>query len=180
MASHVRGGREVGHGRARENVKRAGGVYVRVVDARIVVIVRAWEGDGLVGGTSLRAANADLRAGGIELGAAKGHGKVERDDLVADKVFPWGYGCRECHRDRRAVHCRACASVCVAQKKNEDEKEKRLRTDVLLVKSSPIRLLANLVNFEPLGGRTIERVAGRGVARSHISHKWTSIMRPLD
>ena len=65
------------------------------------------------------------------------------------------------------------------EKKKDVEKEKTLRTDVLLVKSGPIGLLANLVNFEPLGGRTIELVAGRGVARSHISHKWTSIMGPL-
>ncbi len=180
LAGHVRGRREVGHRRAREDVKRAGGVHARVVDARIVVIVRAWEGDGLVGGAGLRAADADLRAGGIELRATKGHGEVERDDLVADEVLPWGYVCGECHRDRRAVHCRACALVCVAQKKkNDDEKEKTLRTDVLHVKSGPIGLLANLVNFEPLGGRTIELVAGRGVACSHISHKCTSIMGPL-
>ena len=117
LAGHVRGRREVGHGRAREDVRRAGGVHCRVVDARIVVIVRAWEGDGLVGGAGLRAADADLCAGGIELGTTKGHGEVERDDLVADEVLPWGYVCGECHRDRRAVHCQACALVCVAQNK---------------------------------------------------------------
>jgi hypothetical protein len=39
-----------------------------------------------------------------------------------------------------------------------------IRTDVLLVPGAPIWLFANLVDFEPLGSRTIKLVAGRGVA----------------
>jgi hypothetical protein len=43
------------------------------------------------------------------------------------------------------------------------------RTDVLLVPSVPIRLLVNLVNFESLGSRAVELVAG--VPCTDLSHK---------
>ena len=53
LAGHVRGRREIGHGRAGEDVIGAGGVNVRVVDARVVVVIRAREEDGLVGRAGL-------------------------------------------------------------------------------------------------------------------------------
>jgi hypothetical protein len=103
-AGHVRGGRKVGHGRAGEGVIGAGGVNVRVEDARVVVVVPAREEDGLVGRAGLRATDADLRAGRVELGAAEGHGEVQRDDLVSDEIVPCRYVRGESHRDRFAVH----------------------------------------------------------------------------
>ena len=47
-------------------------VQARVADARVVVVVRAQKGHGLIGGTGLRAADEDLRAGWVELGATEG------------------------------------------------------------------------------------------------------------
>jgi hypothetical protein len=46
-------------------------------------------------------------------------------------------------------------------------------TASLLTRSSLIRLLANLVDFEPLGGRAFELVAG--VSCTDLSHKRTCI-----
>lgn len=42
------------------------------------------------------------------------------------------------------------------------------RTDVLLVPSVPVQLLADLVDFEPFGSPTAELVACRGVTESHM------------
>lgn len=149
MTSHVRGRGEVGHGRTGEDIILVG-IHVRIVDARVVVVVPAREGDCLVGRAGLRSTDADLRARWIELGAAEGLGEVKRDDLVADEVVSWGYLGRKRHGDRLTVHYRACASVFVlAEKKKKGERT--LRTDVLLVPRGPVRLLSNLVNFEPLG-----------------------------
>ena len=61
----------------------------------------------------------------------------------------------------------------------EKKKRKDLRTEDLLVPGITVRRLADLVNLEPLGRRTVELVACRGVTRSHISHHWAGIMRPL-
>ena len=46
-----------------------------------------------------------------------------------------------------------------------------IRTDVLLVPSSNVRLVADLVYFEPNGGRAAELVAG--ISCSDSSFKWT-------
>ena len=63
------------HVRVRERTGKNVGMYtLGTVDARVVVIVCAWEEDGLVGRARLRAANADLRAGWIELGSAERYG----------------------------------------------------------------------------------------------------------
>ena len=70
-----------------------------------MVIVRAGKGDGLVGRASLRATDADLRAGREELGAAEAHGELEADDLVPDEVISWGYVLGKRQRDGAAVHC---------------------------------------------------------------------------
>ena len=70
IARHVRGRGQVRHGRAGKNVRRARRIHVRIVDARVVVIVCTGKGDGLVGRAGLRTADADLRAGWVELGAA--------------------------------------------------------------------------------------------------------------
>lgn len=155
----VRGQRVGGRGevrdwRAGKDVGRAGIVDVRVVDAWVVVAVCAREGDGLVGSAGLRAADADLRAGRVELGAAEGDGEVKRDDLVPDEVVARRDLRREGHGYGTAVH------------------------DVLLI---PVLIWfsADLVDFEPLGGRTIELVAGRGAARGHIRHEWAGIVWPV-
>jgi hypothetical protein len=55
-----------------------------IEDARVVVVVCAWEENSLVGRARLRAADADLGAGWIELGSAERLGYVERNDLVPD------------------------------------------------------------------------------------------------
>ena len=74
LASHIRGRGEVRHGSTGKGVARSGCVNARVVDAWVVVVVCAWEGDGLVGGTRLGTTDVDLGAGWIELGSAECHG----------------------------------------------------------------------------------------------------------
>jgi len=143
---HVGGREEVRDGRAGEDVRRAGVEDTGVQDAWVGVAVSAGEGDSLVGSAGLRAPDVDLRAGRVKLGAAQGLGEVERDDLVPDEVLTRCDICWEGQIYRTAVH------------------------DVLLVPSAPIWFFTDLVNFEPLGVGTIELVAGRGVAGSHICH----------
>ena len=46
-------------------------------------------------------------------------------------------------------------------------------TASLLAQSSPVRLLADLVDFEPLGGRAVELVAG--ISCTDLSHNWTCV-----
>lgn len=58
---------------------------VGVEDARVAVAVAAGEFDGVGGRAGATAADADLRARGVEFGAALGHGKVEGDDLCERK-----------------------------------------------------------------------------------------------
>jgi hypothetical protein len=84
LATHIRGRGEVRHGSTGEDVSRTGRVHVGIVDAWVVVVVCAWEGDGLVGSARLGAADADLRAGCIELGPTECHGLLEAEDLVTD------------------------------------------------------------------------------------------------
>jgi hypothetical protein len=84
LATHIRGRGEVRHGSTGENVWRTGCVHVRIVDAWVVVIVCAWEGDGLVGSALLGATDTDLRAGCIELGSAECHGLLKAEELVTD------------------------------------------------------------------------------------------------
>ena len=99
------GGRsEIRDRRAGKVVRRVGVVDVGVEDARVVVVVCAWEGDGLVGSAGLRAADADLRAGRVKLGAAEGDGEVERNDLVSDEVVASLDLCWEGHGYGTAVH----------------------------------------------------------------------------
>lgn len=92
-------------------------------------------------------------------------------------------------RDRRARNEFVPFTVCQVYemergRKKEAEKIKGtgrngkiIRTDALLVPRS-IRLLANLINLEPIGGRAIQLVASRIVTCS-IGHKQTSVMQPL-
>ena len=73
-------------GGAGRYVRRARVVHVRVEDAWVVIIVCNGNGDGLIGRAGLRAAEADLRAGWVELGTAYCHGKVEGNNLLQDEV----------------------------------------------------------------------------------------------
>ena len=60
--------------------------YIRGVDARVGVRVRAGEGHGGAGRATSAASNLDLDAHGIELGTADRDRVLERDDLVTNKV----------------------------------------------------------------------------------------------
>jgi hypothetical protein len=75
-----------------------------------------------------------------------------------------------------------CRSLCVvyesilkqhvcAAGRDENDTYWRPATASLLARSSPVRLVADLVNFEPLGGRAVELDAG--VSCTDLSHKRT-------
>jgi hypothetical protein len=83
-----------GYGGSGEDVRRLGVKDRGVKDARVGVGIRAGERHEIARGGKARfvASDAELRATGVELGAAHRRGKMERDDLVSGHVIARGKG----------------------------------------------------------------------------------------
>lgn len=125
------------------------------LDARRLGVVGAGERDQVAarGSAGLVATDVELGAGWVILGAVRGTGVVQRDDLMAKKVSAR----REVGRDR---HTRG------------------LPLADLELDPRAVLLDALLVDLEPLGLRRIELVAWGVPAGSHVVDDWTKLMGP--
>lgn len=156
VARVTHGGGEAVDGWAGELVLRAEDAEeVVAYETGIGVLVRARERDGAGRCAGARAANTDLRAGGVVLRTTNNIGEVQADDLVANEVVSRCKVVRDGCGERAAVE------------------------DVLLEPRRAVRFLAFLFDFEPLGVARVEFVASCAFALGQVSKHRASVMGPL-
>jgi len=91
----------------------------------------------------------------------------------------FGWACLSATRRRGLpfIGCLVYESILKLRPGEENDTYWHPATANLLVLSNPVRLLADLVGFEPLGGRAVELVTG--VSRIDLNNKRSLCLRPV-
>jgi len=152
---HVVGslGSELRNSRTRELV----GSVAEGVDKNtgVAVLVSTGESDELIwaGGSGLIAANVDLDAAGVELGASELRSQMKADNLVTEEIST----AREVGRKLERMG---------------------LSVELILLDPSTVAL-TDFINLEPLSFRGVELVAWNRAARSKVDFHGTGVVRPV-
>ena len=129
---------------------------------RVAVIVCAWEEDEFDRRARLPTADADLHAGCIELGSAEYHDLVEHSSRLGSSLELLVSGLSGVLQMGKQMGwpftvCRVYEINCAVggnkgQNKNKGRQKKNTDcSNALLAPSAAVQLVANLVDFEPLG-----------------------------
>src|SRR5712691_9248075 len=113
---HVLNKHEARYGRTGKSVRSSGYAYARIVHARVVVVVCARKGHGLLGEEAVSNSGDEW----LEFGSANCHGQAECDDLMPDGIILWGVLCWRRYGDYQFIlHCRVDMLISCAARREE-------------------------------------------------------------